>query len=56
MNIHYFAKVVNMQSVEVAIAQNAEEAKALRAQSYEPCSRAFYESILRGNQKPATTK
>jgi hypothetical protein len=53
MAVQYFAKVVKMQSVEVAIAHTAEEAKALRDQNYEPCSRAFYEQVLRDSSKVA---
>ncbi len=47
MTVQYFAKVSNMQEVEVAIANNDAEAKALREQQFEPCSRTFYESTLR---------
>lgn len=50
MAVQYFAKVVKMQTVEVAVAHSDTQAKALRDQSFEPCSRAFYESFLRENK------
>lgn len=49
MVIQYYAKVTNMQNVEVAIAHNDAQVKLLRNRRYEPCSRAFYESALRNN-------
>ena len=54
MAVQYFAKVVKMQSVEVAVAHTAEQAQTLRDQNFEPCSRAFYESVLRDSNKVAT--
>jgi hypothetical protein len=56
MAVQYFAKVVKMQSVEVAVAHTAEQAQALRDQSFEPCSRAFYESVLRDSKKAEAVK
>lgn len=50
MTIQYFAKVVNMKPVSVAVARTEEEAQALLQQQYAPCSRAFYESVLRSLQ------
>ena len=47
MSVQYFAKVTNMQDVEVAVAHNDNQAKALRDQKFEQCSRTFYESTLR---------
>ena len=55
MAVQYYAKVVNMQNVEVAVAQNDDEAKALRTEKYEPCSRAFYESTLRNAKQTAAS-
>ncbi|MEO1165620.1 MAG: hypothetical protein AAFV98_17675 [Chloroflexota bacterium] len=46
----YFAKVVNMQPVDVAKANDNAQAEALRKQNYEPCSRALYESVLRNKK------
>jgi|GEM_PF-4213270 len=53
MSVQYFAKVTNMQDVEVAVAHTDDQAQALRDQKFEQCSRAFYESALRsaGQQK-----
>jgi hypothetical protein len=53
MAVQYFTKTVNAQPVEVAVAHTAEQAKALRDQNFEPCSRAFYESFLRESNKAA---
>jgi hypothetical protein len=56
MTVQYFAKVVDMQHVSVAIANNEAEAKALRQQQFEPCSRAFYDSVIRSqNGTPSNT-
>lgn len=51
MAIKYFAKVKDMQDVEVAISHSREEESALREQSYERCSQAFYESVLRDEKR-----
>ncbi len=57
MKIKYFAKVTNMQNIEVAIAQDDAEAKALRDQKFEQCSRTFYESAIRNaNNVPLPTE
>jgi hypothetical protein len=53
MAVQYFTKMVNAQPVEIAVAHTPEQAKALRDQNFEPCSRAFYESVLRESQKAA---
>lgn len=55
MTVQYFAKVSNMRNVEVAVAHNDNQVKALREQKFEQCSRAFYESTLR-NAKVAKTQ
>jgi hypothetical protein len=55
MSAKYFAKVVNMQQVTVAMATTEQEAETLRQQQYEPCSRAFYESVLRSQTSIAAT-
>ena len=55
MSAKYFAKVVNMQQVTVAVATTEQEAETLRQQQYEPCSRAFYESVLRNQNSTVTT-
>ena len=52
MSAKYFAKVVEMQPVSVAIATTQQEAENLRQQQYEPCSRTFYESVLRNQNTP----
>lgn len=54
MTIQYFAKVSNMQNVEVAVAHNDAQAKSLREQKFEQCSRTFYESSVR-NAKATTS-
>lgn len=57
MKIKYFAKVTNMQNIEVAIAQDDAEAKSLRDQKFEQCSRTFYESAIRNaNNVPLATE
>lgn len=57
MKTQYFAKVTNMQNIEVAIAQNDAEAKNLREQKFEQCSRTFYESAVRNaNNVPLPTE
>jgi hypothetical protein len=53
MAIQYFTKMVNMQPVEIAVAHTPEQAKSLRDQNFEPCSRAFYDSVLRESNKLA---
>jgi hypothetical protein len=53
MAVQYFTKMVNAQPVEIAVAHTPEQAKALRDQNFEPCSRAFYESVLRESNKVA---
>lgn len=52
MSAKYFAKVVEMQPVSVAVATTEQEVENLRQQQYEPCSRAFYESVLRNQDSP----
>jgi len=57
MKTQYFAKVTNMQNIEVAIAHNDAEAKNLREQKFEQCSRTFYESAVRNaNNVPLPTE
>jgi hypothetical protein len=60
MTAKYFAKVIEMQTVSVAIATTEVEMEKLREQQYEPCSQAFYESVLRnqnsGESKPASAQ
>lgn len=58
MTVQYYAKVVNMQNVEVAIAKSITEAEALRDQKFERCSRTFYEATVRSNKQvtPQNTK
>jgi hypothetical protein len=54
MSIQYFAKVVNNQAQAVAVAHSTEEAQALREQAFSPCSRAFYDAVLRDSKKVAS--
>jgi hypothetical protein len=51
MSTQYFAKVVDMQHVTVATATTEQEAETLRQQQFEPCSRAFYDSVIRNQNK-----
>lgn len=56
MSVKYFAKVIDMQHVEVAIAHNQKQESALRQQEYERCSRAFYDSALRDAKRQPARK
>ncbi|MEM9950142.1 MAG: hypothetical protein AAF846_00970 [Chloroflexota bacterium] len=56
MTVQYYAKVTNMQAVEVAVAHSESQAQMLREQKYEPCSRTFYESTVRNSKTSKTSK
>lgn len=56
MSIKYFAKVIDMQHVELAVAHTREQESALREQQFERCSQAFYESVLREEKRRTKEK
>lgn len=56
MSIKYFAKVTDMQQVELAVAQTREQESSLRDQQFERCSQAFYESVLRDEKRKTKEK
>ena len=56
MSVKYFAKVIDMQQVELAVAHSREQESALRDQHFERCSQAFYESILREEKRKTREK